>query len=550
MFCPSCGKPIAEDARFCGNCGGQLTPVPTAPEAKAATPPPEASPAPTPAAGKTLSGGATVVGGGAQATGGHVVLEPGEVFHERYEIESLIGQGGMGAVYLAKDKVTGDPVCLKIILPSLVETEAIAKRFLREGTVTRNLRHPNVVSVYDVNDAGGLHYLTMEYLSGTSMRKWILENLREKRMAPLPVVCRIMREMLRGLAAAHESGIVHRDLKPENVMLLGGVAGPDFKLKILDFGIARSLRPGEQLTVSGAAMGTPVYMAPEQETGADVVGPEADLYSAAVIFYELLLNLPPRGRWELPGRVRRGLPGALDSFFEQALNSHPARRFHTAAEFVTAMDRAVGVAGRMGTLPPRPDSRAGVAPPPPRPKPKPKPKPAGLPPRLPTISLPGAGWFGRKMTWPKSMAQWLIMNAIPGFNWAAWFSLGMRSRAPKHFVYACAYLVPVVLFLYAVEAIEGWRMDEGEVAFFVFAFFACWIGGFLHALKAKSYIGALIEGARQGAGEASSTAASTPAASPASPDMSPPAPSETPSETPSEKPPETPPETPPGAPAA
>jgi len=492
MFCPSCGKPIAEDARFCGSCGGQVTPVPAAPEAKAATPPP--------AAGKTLSGGATVIGGvGARATGGHVVLEPGEVFHERYEIEKLIGQGGMGAVYLAKDKVTSEPVCLKIILPSLVESEAIAKRFLREGTTTRNLRHPNIVSVYDVNDAGGLHYLSMEYLHGTIMRKWILENLREKRMVPLPVVCRIMREMLRGLAAAHESGLVHRDLKPENVMLLGDVAGPDFKLKILDFGIARSLRTGEQLTVSGAAMGTPVYMAPEQETGADVVGPEADLYSAAVIFYELLLNLPPRGRWELPGRIRTGLPPTLDPFFEQALNPHPARRLRNAAEFVNAMERAVGAAGRMGPLPPRPDSGGGVAPPPPKPL---KPKAMTLAPRLPAISLPGTGWFAKRMVWPKTMAQWLFVNAIPGFNWAAWFSLGMRTRAPKHFVYACLYVIPVVLLLLATEAIEGWRASEEEATGVIVVFLGCWIGGFIHAVVARSYIGALIQGAQQGGGEA------------------------------------------------
>jgi formylglycine-generating enzyme required for sulfatase activity/tRNA A-37 threonylcarbamoyl transferase component Bud32 len=286
----------------------------------------------------TYSGGQTLAGPRASET----PLEPGAVFHGRYRIEDVLGRGGMGVVYRAHDDLTGDRVVLKVILPSLVSSEDLSKRFLREGKLARDLRHSNIVSVYDVSCADGTFYISMELLEGTSLRKYLFANLRSRREVPLAEACRIVRGILAGLGAAHDAGVIHRDLKPENVMLLGDPASDGPRVKLLDFGIARALRSHEGLTVAGAAMGTPIYMAPEQEIGADTAGPEADLYSVAVIFYEVLLGIPPRGRWELPGKVRLDLPAGLDPFFEKALHSHPSRRLGTVAEFVAAMEKAAG----------------------------------------------------------------------------------------------------------------------------------------------------------------------------------------------------------------
>ncbi|MBM4063238.1 MAG: zinc-ribbon domain-containing protein, partial [Planctomycetes bacterium] len=439
MFCPNCGQPAAADARFCPGCGTGL--------ATGATPrPTPASPTPArtpPAAQQTFSGGQTLAGPGSN----QALLEPGAVFHGRYRIENVLGRGGMGVVYCVHDDVTGDRVVLKVILPSLVDSEDLSRRFLREGKLARDLRHANIVSVYDVNCADGIYYLSMELLEGTSLRKYLFENLRSKREVPLAEACRILRPVLAGLSAAHEAGVIHRDLKPENVMLLGDPAGDPLRVKILDFGIARALRSKENLTVAGAAMGTPIYMAPEQETGADTAGPEADLYSAAVIFYEILLGIPPRGRWELPGKVRPALPPALDPFFEKALHSHPSRRLRNVAEFLQAMEKAAG-GGRPAAPPVVPVAPvAPVRQPPPIPHAvTPPPIPHEVPPEPePAEDRPDplAGftpaWTKSKLPWPWSKLQWTILHAVPCFAWTAWLTLALRTRKGKHFLYAAIY---------------------------------------------------------------------------------------------------------------
>jgi len=221
----------------------------------------------------------------------------------------------MGTVLLAEDQVVGEPICVKVIRPDLTRDASAAERFLREGKLARRLRHRNIVAVFDVSEHDGTFFLTMEYLDGQSLRAWIQRNLRAEREVPLETAVRILDGILAGLAEAHRSGIVHRDLKPENVMLLGDPSIEDGTVKILEFGIARALDSVERLTAQGTALGTPIYMAPEQETGAELSGPEADL------------------------------PAALDPIIEKALEHHPRLRFRKAEEFAAALHGICRTAG-------------------------------------------------------------------------------------------------------------------------------------------------------------------------------------------------------------
>ena len=488
MFCPSCGKVAAMDGRFCPNCGAPVvaTPLPSGAGAR-----------------QTVSGQSTLSG---PSPGGEAAaLAPGFLFHARYRIEAALGRGGMGVVYRAADGVTGDVVVLKVIQPALLQSEELTRRFLREGKLARDLRHPNIVSVYDVSVGDGVCYLSMEFLDGQSLRGYLLEHLRARREVPLAAACRIVRGILAGLGAAHEAGVVHRDLKPENVMLLGDPAGDDLRVKLLDFGIARALRGQDSLTVAGAAMGTPIYMAPEQETGAETAGPEADLYSAAVIFYELLLGIPPRGRWELPGKVRPGLPSALDAFFETALQSHPARRFASVAAFAAAMDRAVGRgASPRAVEPPELPRRAAPQ------QPEPRQQAGSLePPRLPPADqrrtrplvdalAPGLRiWTSNRQPWPWSRAQWFVTNAIPCCAWAAWLTLTLRTRRLRYLAPTAVYLFPLLALVVVTEGFEYMSRDPDEVTGFVAVLVGCWIAALIQAALTWPQIAAMNEQAQR-----------------------------------------------------
>jgi serine/threonine protein kinase len=495
MFCPSCGTRLTDGSRFCGQCGSPVEGTPPASTPLPAKTPAPSSETPMPVDPDNLDGARTLIE--REAPPVQAELAPGQVFHDRYRIEKPLGQGGMGAVYLAQDTVTGDAVCLKVILPGLVRSESLAKRFLREGKVARGLRHPNIVAVYDVNVWGSSHYLSMEYLPGIPLRKWIFDNLREKRDVPLHAACGIVREILKGLGAAHEASVVHRDVKPENIMLIGDPGKGEFHLKIMDFGIARALRSSEVLTGSGAALGTPVYMAPEQETAAEAAGPESDLYSLAVIFYEILFNLPPRGRWELPSALRPDLPKGLDPFFQQALHPLPAHRWPSAAQFEAGLFKALSTSGHGGS--PR------TAAPPRAPAPPQPPPPLQPPPRAPEVSRvaappapsgPGAPATGRQcrvpptriasdpvvqfMIWPKSMAQWIICNIIPGLAPIAWFNLWLRTHWWRHLIFSGIYALPLLCLIPLIEDFDS--VDEEMVIVIITICVVFWIAAVFHSL--------------------------------------------------------------------
>jgi serine/threonine-protein kinase len=239
------------------------------------------------ARGKTRGG--TTGGGGAGRDDRAGRIGPGDVLDDRYRIEALLGEGGMGAVYVARHVHIGRKVALKVLHPEHCHGNDERERFRREAAVAVQLRSPHVVEVLDFGeDPSGRTYYAMELLEGESLRALLQ---RERRLSPERVV-RLLRQLLTGLAAAHHAGVVHRDLKPENLWLEG--AGAEQRLKILDFGIAKFLQPGANLdqTAIGTVVGTPEYLAPEQAVGG-AVDARADLYATGILAFVLLTGRHP-----------------------------------------------------------------------------------------------------------------------------------------------------------------------------------------------------------------------------------------------------------------
>jgi serine/threonine protein kinase len=271
----------------------------------------------------------------------------GGVLAGRYEIRQQLGAGGMGVVYRAFDRELGEPVAIKTLRPDLVGDPGLLERFKQEIRLARKISHPNVVRTHDLGEAGGLYFITMEFVEGTALD----EVIRRRGALPLPVTLTIGRQLCRALEVAHAQGIVHRDIKPPNLV----VDAQGF-LKVMDFGIAR-LMEGRQapsshgLTAAGSIIGTPEYMAPEQLLGQAVDG-RADLYAAGIVLYECATGRrlftgdsfatvlmkqvqepPPDPRSIVPG-----LSEELVAVLLKALAKEPAQRWQSAAELLHALE--------------------------------------------------------------------------------------------------------------------------------------------------------------------------------------------------------------------
>lgn len=383
MTCTRCGVPLRDGAGFCGSCGTRVGA-------------PAAGPASTHA---TVNNKETVVPLDDRPTAADT-LEPGSTFADRYEVIALIGKGGMGTVYLARDTSTGRELVLKLIRPDRLKGEAAVQQLITEGITAQQIRHRNVVAVYDVAQWKGQPYFTMEHVKGGSLRSWLIAQKQRRVEVPLPVAAGIIRAILEGLAEAHRLGIVHRDLKPENVLLAGDPTAGDFALKIVDFGLAHVAGGGRR--DGGGFAGTLGYMAPEQEEAADTVDVTADVYSVSVIFYELLMGNRPNSRWEPVSRHRREVPPELDALLERGLSLYQPSRPASATEFSAALDAALAGA-TPAPQPPLPD------PPPPQPPP-----PA-------TESVFGA--LTRQLaglsTWQKSAVAGVALAIGLGVGWPA-----------------------------------------------------------------------------------------------------------------------------------
>jgi TolB-like protein/predicted Ser/Thr protein kinase len=273
---------------------------------------------------------------------------------ERYTILRSIGAGGMGEVYLARDRKHGRQVAVKVLDRDYGRTIG-PERFLQEIRVAATLSHPNIVPLYDSGECDGRLFYVMPYIEGESLR----QRLERETMLPVTQVVKWAEQIAQGLAAAHALGIIHRDIKPENLLLQGD------HVLITDFGLARAvdLAIDEGISSPHLVVGTPWYMSPEQATGASRLDGRSDLYSLACVVYEMLAGDAPYGgntpqavtARKLAGEYRRlrvvrpGLPRALDRTLATALSPVAADRFRTVEEFARRL-RAASEARRIPRL--------------------------------------------------------------------------------------------------------------------------------------------------------------------------------------------------------
>ncbi len=261
------------------------------------------------------------------------------------EVESLIGQGGMGFVYKARQPSLDRTVALKILSPELSRDPAFAERFAREARVLGKLNHPNIVTVFEHGVAQSFYYLLMEYVDGVNLR----QAMRAGRFTP-PQALAVVPGICDALQAAHAQGVWHRDIKPENILL--DAHGPSTGsgqggVKIADFGIARIVGdPGRDftLTATGAALGSAAYMAPEQHEKPHDVDHRADIYSLGVVIYEMLTGELPLGRFPAPSQ-RAAVSARIDDIVFQTLEKERELRQQSAAEVKTDVHRAAKDAG-------------------------------------------------------------------------------------------------------------------------------------------------------------------------------------------------------------
>jgi serine/threonine protein kinase len=246
------------------------------------------------------------------------------------EILALIGKGGMGAVYQARQPALDRFVALKILPPAVASERGFAERFNREARALAQLNHPNIVAIHDFGKAGALPFLLMEFVDGINLR----EVERAERLSPEQALA-IVPQICDALQFAHNEGVVHRDIKPENILL-----DKKGRVKITDFGIAKIIGlPAGKLSLTGVkdVVGTPHYMAPEQIEKPQQVDHRADIYSLGVVFYEMLTGELPLGKFPSPS-AKVHIDVRLDEIVLRALEKEPTRRYQQISEVGTAVE--------------------------------------------------------------------------------------------------------------------------------------------------------------------------------------------------------------------
>lgn len=264
-----------------------------------------------------------------------------------YKVTKVLGRGGMGVVFAAEDLQLARSVALKVMLPNLGDSAEARSRFLREARAAAALQHDHIIPIHHVGEDRGILYLAMPLLQGESLE----DRLQREGRLPLGVALRIAREIAEGLSAAHARGLVHRDIKPSNIWL-EATPGRDFRVKVLDFGLARAAGEDARLTQSGAVVGTPAYMPPEQARG-QVVGTRGDLFSLGCVLYRMLTGeLPFRGKDTLAtlaalalehprpvSDLNPAVPAPVAELVERLLAKDPAQRPASARAVVEELAR-------------------------------------------------------------------------------------------------------------------------------------------------------------------------------------------------------------------
>lgn len=302
-----------------------------------------------------------------------------------YELERECGRGGMAAVFKAMDVSLRRPVALKVMLPGAAVGGAVAERLRREARRAAALDHPNIVPIYKVGEAGGIHYIVMKFIEGRPLDA-IIDG---QGALPIAVVVAVLRATASALGYAHESGTVHRDIKSSNILI-----DQEGRVYVSDFGLARAAEDSK-VTPSGAVVGTPSFMSPEQCSGAPV-GPQGDQYSLGIVGFHMLAGTAPfeassvlavvQHHYFTPApdltKIRNDVPDALASIIRRCVEKNPARRFTNTSDLVTALEvlpfhsedqrTAKDILRRLargyrvpivqtGVLPPLPDARESTA---------------------------------------------------------------------------------------------------------------------------------------------------------------------------------------------
>ena len=358
MKCPRCGSPTAPNSTVCTQC---MTPLPVGAPGSASPSHVVASSgaAAAPAIDETITGAgreswATPSRSKPTTRQSSEALEIGTVLANRYEIMRIIGAGGMGAVYQARDLQLNRVVALKVIRPDLAKDPEIVSRFKQELILARQVTHKNVIRIYDLAEFDGIKFITMDFIDGRDLKT----VLREKGKIEPRRVAEIIEQVCRGLEAAHSEAVIHRDLKPQNIMM-----DRSGKITVMDFGIARSIAPGG-MTYTGALVGTPEYMSPEQAKGEDLDA-RSDLFSLGIIFYELLTGDTPykaetsmaslykRTREKVPPPIELvpETPKPLNAIVVRCLEIDKDKRYASATEILADLELWLG---------PRPGTRVLV----------------------------------------------------------------------------------------------------------------------------------------------------------------------------------------------
>src|SRR5580658_9649176 len=312
-------------------------------------------------------------------------LEPGVVLAQRYEIVEILGQGGMGAVYQATDRELNRTVAIKVIRPDLARDQGIVDRFKQELLLAHQVTHRNVIRIYDLSEADGMKFITMEYVEGENL----LTLLHEKKKFSPEESVEIMQQVCRALEAAHTVGVIHRDLKPQNIM-----RDKTGRILVMDFGLARTLE-GDGMTQSGALVGTMEYMSPEQALGKPL-DQRSDIFALGLIFYEMLTGqMPFKADSTIASLIRRtqepvaplsdhdaSIPRSVSSIVQKCLERDLQLRYNTAAELLADLETWQG-------------KRAGA-----------------------TLSFePKIGPWGRTIPWPSITAGLIVvLLAIGGYR--------------------------------------------------------------------------------------------------------------------------------------